>query len=121
MNKNKENIEVIFLSDPYERLMHPFYNKQIVFTGALSTMTRSEAAKKVRDCGGFTQGAVTKETDFVILGNKRRGISTKQSKAEQLIILGQDIQIITEDDFIWLVAMQKEYLPATFKEGQPYI
>ena len=106
MNKNKDNTEFILLSDPSERLMHPFHNKQIVFTGALSTMTRSEAAKKVRTYGGMLQGAVTKETDFVILGKKRRGISTKQLKAEQLISLGLDIQIIDEDDFIWLISMQ---------------
>ena len=85
--QNKDNIEVIFLSDPLEHLMHPFFNKQIVFTGALSTMTRSEATKKVRTCGGIIHGAVTKETKFVILGKKRRGISTKHLKAEQFISL----------------------------------
>lgn len=105
MNKKNDNTEVIFLSDPSERLMHPFHNKQIVFTGALSTMTRSEAAKKVRACGGIMQGAVTKETDFLILGKKRRGVSTKQLKAEQLISNGHDIQIIDEDDFMWLISI----------------
>ena len=104
---NKNNPEDTILSDPSE-LIHPFYNKQIVFTGALSKMTRSEAAKKVRSFGGIMQGAVTKETDFLILGDKRRGISTKQSKAEQLISLGLDIQIIPEDDFLWLISIQKE-------------
>ncbi|MFJ8087949.1 BRCT domain-containing protein [Lysinibacillus sp. NPDC095746] len=111
MNNNKDNTEIILLSDPSECLMHPFYNKQIVFTGALSTMTRSEAAKRVRSCGGIMQGTVTQDTDFVILGDKRRGISTKQLKAEKLISLGQDIQIIIEDDFMWLISMQKEELP----------
>lgn len=109
MNKNMDNSEVIFLSHSSECQMHPFYNKRIVFTGALSTMTRSEAAKKVRAFGGIMQGAVTQETDFVILGNKRRGISTKQQRAEGLINLGHDIQIILEDDFLWLISMQKNY------------
>ena len=108
MNNNMNNSEDIILSGPTERLMHPFYNKQIVFTGALSTMTRSEAAKKVRAFGGVMQGAVTKETDFLILGEKRRGISTKQRKAEQLNSHGLDIQIIPEDDFLWLISIQKE-------------
>lgn len=105
MNQHNDNTEIIFLS---EHLMHPFYTKHIVFTGGLSTMTRSEAAKKVRTYGGIMQGAVTKDTDFVILGKKRRGISTKHAKAEQLISLGLDIQIIDEDDFLWLIAMQME-------------
>jgi len=108
MNNNKDITEVILLSDPSECLKHPFHHKQIVFTGALSTMTRSEAAKRVRACGGIMQGAVTQDTDFLILGNKRRGISTKQLKAEKLMSLGLDIQIIIEDDFIWLISMQEE-------------
>lgn len=105
MTQNKDNPEVILLSDPTEQLNHPFYNKQIVFTGALSTMTRSEAAKKVLALGGILQGVVTKETDFVILGNKRRGVSTKHLMAKRLISLGFDIQIIPEDDFNWILSM----------------
>lgn len=105
MDKTNDSTEVIFLSDPFERPMHPFFNKQVVFTGGLSTMTRSEAAKKVRACGGMIQGAVTKDTHFVILGDKHRGTSRKQLKAEQLINLGIDIQIIVEDDFLWLISM----------------
>ena len=52
---NKDNSEIIFFSDPAENRTHPFYNKQIVFTGALSTMTRSEAAKQVKAYGGYLQ------------------------------------------------------------------
>ncbi len=106
MNQSNDNTEII-LSDPSQNLVHPFFNKRIVFTGALSTMTRSEAAKKVRAFGGILQGAVTKETDFVILGKKHRGKSTKQLKAEQLIRFGFDIQILPEDDFIWVLSMPK--------------
>lgn len=105
---NKDNSEIIFFSDPVENLTHPFYKKQIVFTGALSTMTRSEASKQVKAYGGYLQGAVTQHTDFVVLGNKRRGISAKQQKAEQLICEGQDIQILIEDDFLWLISIPKK-------------
>ena len=108
MNQNKDTTEVILLSNPSEHIVHPFCNKRIVFTGALSTMTRVEAAKKVGAFGGILQGAVTNETDFVILGNKRRGISSKQLKAEQLISLGSDIQIMLEDDFLWVLSLLNE-------------
>ena len=77
MNQPIDNAEVILLFDPAQNFVHPFCDKQIVFTGALSTMTRVEAAKKVRALGGILQGAVTKETDFVILGDKIRGKSSK--------------------------------------------
>lgn len=107
MNQSKDTTEVIILSDPLQSLVHPFYNKRIVFTGALSTMTRSEATKKVYGLGGILQGAVTKETDFLILGNKHRGKSSKHLKAEQLIRLGFDIQILLEDDFVWVLSMPK--------------
>ena len=104
MNNEQDKTNLIYLSNPAERLGHPFHHKQIVFTGALSTMTRSEAVKKVRAYGGILQGAVTKDTHFVILGDKRRGISTKQLKAEQLISLGANIQLIVEADFLWLIS-----------------
>ncbi|HWK23219.1 MAG TPA: BRCT domain-containing protein [Ureibacillus sp.] len=107
MNNSKEDTKIIVFSDQSHHFIHPFDKKNIVFTGALSTMTRSEAAKKVRAFGGQLQGAVTKETDFVILGEKRRGVSTKQAKAEQLIHLGLDIQILLEDDFIWVLSIPK--------------
>jgi len=113
MNDNLDNTDMIFFCHPSERLQHPFHNKQIVFTGALSTMTRSEAAKKARACGALIQGAVTKDTHFVILGKNRRDKSTKHLKAEHFMQRGYDIQIIAEDDFIWLISMQKEYVLST--------
>ncbi|MFJ7667517.1 BRCT domain-containing protein [Lysinibacillus sp. NPDC097195] len=113
MNDNLDNNEIIFFSNSCERVMHPFYNKHIVFTGALSTMTRSEAAKKARTCGALIQGAVTKDTHFLILGKNRRDKSTKHLKAEQFMHRGYDIQIIAEEDFMWLISMQKEYVPST--------
>jgi len=115
MNNNLDNTEMIFFCHPSDRLLHPFYNKHIVFTGALSTMTRSEAAKKARACGALIQGAVTKDTHFVILGKNRRDKSTKHLKAEQFMQRGYDIQMIAEDDFIWLISMEKEYVPSTIR------
>lgn len=107
MTDKNDNREYIILTDPTKGFVHPFENKQLVFTGALSTMTRSEAAKRVRACGGILQGAVTKETDFLILGKNRRSKSSKQMKAEQLISLGADLQIIIEDDFLWLLTIPR--------------
>lgn len=92
----------------HARYTHPFFNKNIVFTGALSTMTRATAAKLAIDCGAVVHGTVTECTDFVILGDKRRGVSTKQQRAERLIAKGAAIQLLIEDDFLWIVAMEKE-------------
>lgn len=88
---------------------HPFYEKTIVFTGALSTMTRSTAAKLATGCGARVHGVVTEQTDFVVLGDKRRGISSKQLKAERLIAAGADIQLLIEDDFLWVLSIEKGF------------
>lgn len=99
--------DVIYFAPPSD-FSHPFFGKSLVFTGALSTMTRTTAAKLAKDCGATIQGNVTEQTDFVILGDKRRGMSTKQQKAERLIQQGAAIQILVEADFLWLVAMDKK-------------
>ena len=84
---------------------HPFTNKHIVFTGALTGMTRSSAAKLATQCGAIIQGAVTAQTDFLILGAKRRGISSKHQAAIRLQLEHEKIQIIEEEDFYWLLSM----------------
>jgi len=85
---------------------HPFTNKHIVFTGALTGMTRSSAAKLATQCGAIIQGAVNKHTDFLILGAKRRGISSKHQAAIRLQLEYGKIQILEEDDFYWLLSMK---------------
>lgn len=87
--------------------LHPFFGKTVVFTGALTTMTRTMAARLAINCGARVHGTVTEHTDFVILGNKRRGVSTKLQRAKRLIADGADMQLITEDDFLWILAIEK--------------
>ena len=84
---------------------HPFTNKHIVFTGALTGMTRSSAAKLAKQCGAIIQGAVSAQTDFLILGAKRRGVSSKHQAAIRLQQQYEKLQIIEEEDFYWLLSM----------------
>jgi DNA polymerase-3 subunit epsilon len=84
---------------------HPFYKKYCVFTGKLNKMTRSDAAQKVLDVGGYCENNVTKNTNYLILGNFdycsniKGEKSNKLKKAEMLILKGQDLQIISENVF----------------------
>lgn len=84
---------------------HPLYGKKCVFTGVLEKMIRQEAMQFVVDLGGEVQNNVTKETNYLILGNNdyctsiKGGKSNKQKKAEELLIKGQDISIIPENVF----------------------
>lgn len=81
------------------------YGKGFVFTGVLNKMTRKDAMHIVLNMGGFCFDSVTKKTNFLVLGNNdycstiKDGKSSKHKKAEQLILKGQDIQIISENIF----------------------
>ncbi|MEZ5394513.1 MAG: BRCT domain-containing protein [Bryobacterales bacterium] len=55
--------------------------KTFVLTGTLPTLTRDEAAEKIRDAGGKVTGSVSKKTDYVVAGEKA---GSKLEKAEKL-------------------------------------
>ncbi|PSR56077.1 hypothetical protein AHMF7605_22525 [Adhaeribacter arboris] len=77
---------------------HVFYNKKIVFTGDLKTITRHEAAAKVQALGGDINTAISKKTNIVIMGEK-----AGPSKLEKIFTYnseGCNIQIIEEEEFL---------------------
>lgn len=67
--------------------------KIFVLTGKLETMTRDEAAEKIRLAGGKTSSSVSKKTDFVVAGEKS---GSKEQKARQLGITVIDEKTLTE-------------------------
>ena len=93
-----------------ERQDCPLYGKVCVFTGALQSLTREAAMQLVADIGGIPGDGVTKKTNYLILGNNdycksiKGGKSSKQKKAEKLILEGQDLQIIPESVFIDMIS-----------------
>ncbi len=90
---------------------HMFYGKNIVFTGALEKYTRAEAAQIVVNIGGICQNGINKSTNFLVIGDMdaktiKDGKSTKVKKAEEKILKGQDLQILTESVFYDLIENQ---------------
>lgn len=83
-----------------------FYNKCVVFTGTLQSMVRKEAMQKVVNVGGKCSDRITKDTNYLIMGVQDYSKfadgqkSSKLKKAEQLVSKGQELEIITEDDFL---------------------
>lgn len=83
-----------------------FYGRSIVFTGALSSMIRARAQQIIADIGGINANTVTKETDFLIVGQQdfrfvgEDGMSNKQEKAQKLLEKGATIEVISESDFL---------------------
>ncbi len=71
---------------------HQFSEKRFVFTGTLSSMSRSEAQQKVKDLGGKISSALTKKTDFLVCGENP---GSKEEKAKLW-----NIEIISEKEFI---------------------
>ncbi len=82
-----------------------FYGKHVVFTGKLEKMLRKDAMQIVVNLGGILDNSVTKETNYLILGdNDYNAIlkgekSSKHKKAEELKLKGQDIEILDENTF----------------------
>jgi len=83
-----------------------FFNQFVVFTGTLSSMLRKDAMQMIVDIGGIPENDITTKTNFLVVGQQnfnitgKSGLSGKQKKAQQLINKGQDIEIISEDDFL---------------------
>ena len=66
-----------------------------VFTGALKSMTREEAKKKVRELGGETTESVSKRVNFVVVGENP---GSKFEKAKKL-----GIKTISEEEFLKMI------------------
>jgi len=69
-----------------------FTGMTFVLTGTLSTMTREEAAEKIKARGGKAAGSVSSKTTYVVAGE---AAGSKLTKAQSL-----GIPVLTEDDFL---------------------
>ena len=69
--------------------------KSFVLTGALSSMTRSEAEEKIKRLGGRVTSSVSQKTDYVIVGD------SPGSKYRRALELG--IPILSEEEFLRLI------------------
>lgn len=70
---------------------HPFSNKTFVLTGALSHFTRDEASDLIKQRGGKVTNSVSKNTDYLLLGEDP---GSKYDKAKEL-----GVAILSEAQF----------------------
>ena len=91
-------------------LTHPLYGKTVVFTGTLGSMLRKQAWQKVLDLGGACLDSMTEAVDYLVVGEldlsrlKGQTKSGKLRKAEVLRAKGKAIEIISEPDFLRILA-----------------
>lgn len=83
-----------------------FYGKNVCFTGTCMYDARKELLQKNKDVGGIPSDSVTKKTEVLVVGQQDyrvvgdSGMSNKQKKAFQLLEKGQDIEILSETEFL---------------------
>ena len=94
-------------ANPHADPNHPFYGQEMVFTGALASMTRAHAWDRVAEVGARPAPGVTKATNILVIGYQdarmlRPGeeLSAKARKAHDLREHGQQIEIMPELDFV---------------------
>jgi DNA polymerase-3 subunit epsilon len=89
----------------------PLYGEVVAFTGAL-IIPRHEAADLAARAGCETTDGVTKHTTLLVVGDQDIRLlngqekSNKYRKAEELIAKGKPIRILTETDFLAMVAQR---------------
>lgn len=79
----------------------PLAGKKFVLTGTLSSMSRDEAAEKVRSLGGEIGSSVSKNTSFLVVGDEPGA-----TKSEQATALG--VKQITEDQFLAMLDLRPQ-------------
>lgn len=83
-----------------------FYGKEVVFTGKFVHGNRRELRQKITDISGVSSpDNLRKTTDILVVGEQdyrvvgESGMSEKQRKAEEMLLRGSDIEIMSELEF----------------------
>lgn len=90
-------------------LAGPLAGAGFVFTGKMAKLGRKAAQAKVNELGGETPAGVTKDLDFLVIGDEGSPLfgegkkGGKMRKAEKYNEEGAGIRIISETDFIKIV------------------
>ncbi len=83
------------------------FGKSVVFTGAMATLDRKSAQKRVLAVGGKTPAGVSAELDYLVIGDDGSPLldaagekSAKHKAADKLVAKGSTLKIVSESDFL---------------------
>lgn len=101
--KEKKNKKLLTSLIPHLEIIPPqkrrvttaLSGKQVVFTGALNSLSRDDAKNLARRAGAHVASSVSRKTDFVILGGEA---GSKAAKAKEL-----GLTVLNEAEFLKLV------------------
>lgn len=83
-----------------------FSGREVCFTGSFALASRNTLLKLVAEVGGIPMDRIRKTTNVLVVGQQdyrivgETGMSSKQRKAQDLIAKGQDLVIMSEDEFL---------------------
>ncbi len=85
-------IHELHIQAPQKKTSTVFLGESYVFTGTLQSMTRDDARALVRANGGIVSSTVSRNLDFLVVGDKP---GSKVAKAQKL-----GVTILSEEDFL---------------------
>lgn len=98
-------------ANPHANPDGALYGRAVCFTGTLTTMTRSEAQDRLASVGGQALPGVSRKTDLLVVGTSDptrfapgMTLSSNHRKAQTLLDAGHDIEVVSEADFLELLA-----------------
>ena len=96
-NKNflKNLLKYIDIENPKKKKPGKLAGKTFVFTGEMESMSRDEAKAKVRELSGDPSETVSKNTDYVVVGENP---GSKYARAQKL-----GVKIIDEKEFLKMI------------------
>lgn len=77
----------------------PLAGKKVLFTGSLIAMERKEAQTLVESAGGEAAEGVSRELDYLVVG-EGGGAGSKLDKVKKIIAEGGKTKILTEKEFL---------------------
>jgi len=78
-----------------------FFNKKVVFTGDMQSISRQEAAIKIQNLGADINKTISKKTEIVIIGKNAGPLKMKM--IETLNLQGCNIRLIYENEFLSII------------------
>ncbi len=98
--KNKKLVDDLLKNGvriiPPKKIKEKLKGLTFVFTGALNSMSRDEASERVRMLGGKVSSSISRETDYLVVGENP---GSKLEKAKQL-----GVKTISEKKFLELIS-----------------